>query len=108
MSEQKIIYTYKHTKPEDFSHIVNFSESDFSKELEKVFETKINVERVNVEFIFEKAHAKDKFTCVIRPDFNAKLKLEIIEKGDDFVQVVRNAIHKTIQETRHIKDKFDR
>lgn len=106
MSADKIHYTYKHCTPENFKNDISFNEEEFTKELEKCFDTKVKVNKIDVEFIMEDGRSTNQFTCVIRissPVVNHK----IIEKSTDHhSRAVHGAIRKAVALVREEKDKI--
>jgi hypothetical protein len=104
-SSNKIVFTYHGCSPNDFQSDISFSEETFAKEIDKVFNTKVLVEKAKVEFIRHAGQATGKFSCVVILYLHGQShKFEA--EGDSPYQVTMQAIHKAISEVRHWKDKL--
>lgn len=99
----QIIYTYKNCNKEDFNHEINFQEEEFTKILNRVIETKLNIIRITVEFEMV-SHPEHKklvvHVYVDSPDFEFVGK----EEGYEYAEVAKIALKKLLEKARDVKD----
>jgi ribosome-associated translation inhibitor RaiA len=82
----------------------SFNESQFEDELEKSFETSINVTNINFEIKENSSQKTERFVVTIivkSPDGT----FDISEKGNDAAKVSRDAIKSVIRNIHKLKEK---
>lgn len=99
-----ITYTYKHCSKEDFEKDLSFKEEEFTKILEKGFDTSIKIDRIEVEFALEDHQENPRLVCtasVVSPafDFNHR------ETGFKYSETARKTLHKIVEGIRREKEK---
>jgi hypothetical protein len=83
----------------------SFDESQFSAELQKVFETQLQVNSAVVEIKEDTNTPGEEFTCLILikgPQFDITQE----KKGNDPAAVTRECIHSTLHQLRELKEKL--
>lgn len=100
----KIIYTYKDCSAQDFEADRSFNETNFDAILQPAFETKVRIEKVNIEFelISHPEHPKLLVHAYIdSPD----MKFKGLEEGFEYSEVARKLLHQVVEEVRKAKSK---
>ncbi len=106
MTKEKISFTFKHCDKDSLLKDKKFDLEKYTEELNKVFETKVKFDRIDVEFILEGGSSTEQFICNIKV-FGGPESISITEKGNDhYSQITESTIKKTIEQIRKIKDKF--
>ncbi len=102
----QVIFSYIHCDKSDFAHEVNFDEENFRKEIEPIFETRVPVERVTLEFIMDGKQESGRFIALIRIQ-SPKISFEHTEEAyDNYAGAVNKAIHKAVAYLRNEKEKM--